>query len=77
MQVQRKLAVNAVDTLMVPAKALHIEQIKETQLKPPCFFFLCQRHKPLRDKRILITSWHQRRSLPITQQSNCSRAGQW
>ena len=39
---------------MIPVEAFHIAQIIKAQFETPCFFFLCQRHKPLRDKRTLM-----------------------
>jgi len=34
-QVQLQFAVNAINALMIPAKALHIPQIQKTQAKAP------------------------------------------
>jgi len=51
-QVQIEFAVNPVDALVVPFKALHVAQVKEAQAKAPVALVVRQSHQPVRDEDV-------------------------
>lgn len=53
-QVQLQLPVDAVDALVVPAKALHVAQIQEAQAKAPVAIGRGQAHQPVGDQGVLV-----------------------
>ena len=46
-QVERQFAVDPVDTLVVPTKALHVTQIQVAQAEPPAFVRCGQPQQPV------------------------------